>query len=450
MTRKKRIWIFIASLLIIALGFGGWYYYQWKHPKADKLAELPADCDFLCTVNTHLIAEEILLSGDLKQADTGTVRKYLKSAGLDFLQPVWIIGSLQKKYWGIAAKISDEKKLTIFLKETLLAKYDAQNQQWTRDSFSFYQKTGYFYAFKGTIKNWKMGHPLGIHDTLAKKDLNGKILSGWCQLPDKWTQIISKNNGHHYFELTLNNEKNAAKSLQIITQNLSLEGSKFEAAEFPFMMQAPINLLGAFPEGKRKTYKFLKETGMDTTGIFNMQNGQFQFYFLGLDTIYNTSISYITDEEFNRKEIITKTPRIIPAFDGYFSSQSQTWYGKTRWDSTGKNGNLKTLFGIPIWISGQGLIYEIKNNQHSSRLKNSTDLNMGFWLMLNPEKLKKPAKVLMPAIIDYLSPDIAAVVAGKDANKNIDFLRIEFADNQKSIARSISDIINFYTHLNKK
>ncbi len=450
MTRKKRIWIFIATLLIIALGFGGWYYYQWKHPKADKLTELPADCDFLCTLNTHLIAEEILLSGDLKQADTGTVRKYLESAGLDFLQPVWIIGSLQKEYWGIAAKISDEKKLQTFLKETVLAKYDAQNQQWTRDSFSFYQKTGYFYAFKGTIHNWTTGHPQGISDSLAKKDLNGKILSGWCQLPQKWAAFISENKGQHFFELIENNNRNEPKSLQFITQKLAIHGKSHQVAEIPLMFNLSLDLFTVFPEIKRKTYKFLKETGIDTTGIFNTQNGYFGFYFMGMDTIYNSSISYITDEEFNRKEIITKIPRIIPAYLGNFTCRNNTWYSHTKWDSTEKQVKLKTLFGIPIWASIDKLECTISQRKYNRIFIAPESNEFQYWLTLNTALLKKPAQTLMPAALDFLSPDIATLVAGYDANNKTDFLRIEFTDNKKSIAKSISDIVEFYGHKTKK
>jgi len=444
---RKIKWYFLGGIFIVLTATASIFYYTWKHPKINREVVLPSDYEYLCVVNSHIIIEQLLFSKEFKNTDTGILKNMVKNAGLDFVKPLWLVGSFIEKYHGGIIYISDKNKLNAFLKETLLAKYNPEKDVWMKDNFTFYIKSDFFYAFYGQPKIQNQSNLKdSIASKLAQQDLNGIVFTGWISLPYKWSMVFpnQKNKGSYIELIYHKNTAGINDGLQLLLENIQINGIQpVNSESTPLYINIPQTFFSVFPKFESKTKNFIYKSGMDTTGIFNHSEGNFSFYFIGLDTIYTSTIGYITDEEFNRQTIVKKTPKTIPRIAGQFRNSSDLWKTKTHWDSAYKNRKLKSILGIPFWISSEKNNSTFFTSKKTYNPANNPN-NDTYWFLANCKPLKKDFKILNPELAGWIDGNIATIASGNRKSDGKLFISIQFTNNNQSLVKNIANTVDFY------
>jgi hypothetical protein len=367
--RKKFLIGFFGSFFILgALVFI--FIYKWKNPKADNTFVCPSGAEIVGVCNTHVLFEDFFKYGIKGYKDTGDYKHILRESGIDYLAPIWVFASVKDSFAGISAIVSDEKKLVIFLEKTvgLLANKNIENY-WKNDKYSAQIKGRFVYFFvKGTAKIPEMngGNFAGqmpfltanMSNTLLRLAVDRRLA-----LFDKFSALLGQDS-----MLQLEVKENSNELL--ISLNGMKQWSSNSDTSAPFSVTIPQEIFGSYPKEKQRSMVFLKKMGLDTTGILSM-NGIFSFAWQGTGKKQDKKISYIFDEEFNRKEVITITEKNIPLVEAFWQPVSNEWFAKTRSDSIVNVDVVKmvNIFGLPVYLRSSNKLAMVSTLHFPDRRK---------------------------------------------------------------------------------
>lgn len=346
----------ITGLLVLLVAAAVWYFTVWRNPKAAKGFMAPPGCEIIAVVNTHKLAEDVLLYGFEGFKDSQSSRKMLSNSGVDYLQPFWLFASLTDTMAGAAFKISDRKKLTDFLSGTLSAtSADKAKTQWKAGKIRILISEELVYIFMlGSGEPAKEMQPLqlkyqnwlntGLGDTMMRAVVDaGKFRLGTGSF-------------------TLTGDENM---MRCMFKGFALPQCSIDSSA-DVSGCIPQHLLKFIPLHS-KALSMIKKQGLDTNGLF-ADDGLFKFRLGGRRNIEQTIVTYEFDDEFNRVEKRTVRSKSIPNIWLQWNARNNNWIKSEPKDSVRENEQLtrigKSLFGLPVLIS-----YEENNVSLSTRGK---------------------------------------------------------------------------------